>query len=151
MEIFWVKMRVVLSGSNSTMETVSNSFVTPHFSTLWRFFFFAVGLRCRPLIWRIFDIFFSIQINDGWKLNYIFTRVWDRFLEQTPFWILPWGCPLFQVRHTQFEFPAIFGWKLQKGSLLQSPELELGTFRLWALALYLKTNEDLMIKECNFV
>ena len=42
-------------------------------------------------------------------------RVWDRFLEQTPFWILPWGCPLFQVRHTQFEFPAIFMWKLQKG------------------------------------
>ena len=58
----------------------------------------------------------QIRMSWDWEVEWFQTsRVWDRFLEQTPFWILPWGCPLFQVRHTQFEFPAIFGWKLQKG------------------------------------
>ena len=38
----------------------------------------------------------------------------DRYLEQMPFWFLPWGCSLFQVGHTQFEFPASFGRKMQK-------------------------------------
>ena len=36
------------------------------------------------------------------------TRDGDRYLEQTPFCFLPWGCPLFQVGHSQFEFPATY-------------------------------------------
>ena len=68
-----------------------------------------------------------------WKPTFLGKiRVWDRFLEQTPFWILPWGCPLFQVRHTQFEFPAIFMWKLQKVFFLLPPGLEPGTFPMWS-------------------
>ena len=42
------------------------------------------------------------------------TRDGDRFLEQTPFCFLPWGCSLFQIRHTHFEFPATFDGKMQK-------------------------------------
>ena len=65
-------------------------------------------------------LFLQICFRDG-----------DRYLEQTPFCFLPWGCPLFQIRHTHFEFPATFGGKMQKCPLKWwSPEIELGTFWL---------------------
>ena len=43
-----------------------------------------------------------------------YVRDGDRFLEQPPFCFLPWGCSLFQIRHTHFEFPATFDGKMQK-------------------------------------
>ena len=46
----------------------------------------------------------------------------DRYLEQTPFCFLPWGCPWFQVRHIQFEFPATFDGKMQKGLICCLPD-----------------------------
>ena len=36
-------------------------------------------------------------------------------LNRSPFCFFPWGCSLFQVGHTQFEFPATYGEEMQKG------------------------------------
>ena len=79
------------------------------------------------------------------------TRDGDRFLEQTPFWFLPWGCPLFQVRHTHFEFPATFGGKMQKCTFLEIARNR--TWDLWITSreCYLKTNEDLIQYLCRVV
>ena len=48
----------------------------------------------------------------GLNKLYLLSRDGDRYLEQTPFCFLPWGCPLFQIRHTHFEFPATYSYKL---------------------------------------
>ena len=91
---------------------------------------------CCTLGLKIVDTPFKVSSHGSWLKfiwNELFPWFWvktrdgDRYLEQTPFCFLPWGCPLFQIRHTHFEFPATFGGKMQKCLFQRSLGLEPGT------------------------